>query len=225
MLKNMQLRMSAWFLRKKERWALATLVGNVEEFDRLVAQRIQALSVPIDNYTQNVSSGEMTASVQTCALIWTLCEKLKPRRMLDTGSGFSSWVLRTVAESSGHDSVVWSVDDDQLWLAKTIEFCRHQGLGDDGRMITWETFVVSDEGGFDLILHDLGNRHTRFDTLPTVLDRLSPQGIVILDDFHKHNYRRKAVPMLESRGYVVTPLLNHTLDTFGRYAALARRRD
>jgi len=223
MLKDLRIRMTARFLLREKK-ALATLVGDVEEFERLAAQRMCELSVPLNYYRQNVSSREMTASLQTCAMVWTLCDQLKFTRTLDTGSGFSSWVLREAARSAGLDSEVWSVDDDQSWLTKTIEFCRHQGLVDDGRMMMWEKFVADGVGEFDLILHDLGNRYTRLDTLPIVLDRLSLRGIVILDDFHKNNYRRKAVPLLESRGYDVVPLMNHTLDTLGRYAALARRR-
>jgi hypothetical protein len=47
--------------------------------------------------------------------------------------------------------------------------------------------------------------------------------LLLLDDFHKHWYRIPARRILARAGLTALPLRHHTLDHYGRYAALARR--
>jgi hypothetical protein len=49
------------------------------------------------------------------------------KRLLDLGSGFSSYVLRAYA-AGVPGAVGWSVDDDPAWLEKTRAFLVSEGL-------------------------------------------------------------------------------------------------
>jgi predicted O-methyltransferase YrrM len=173
------------------------------------------------DYCREVSTPEMAVSLRSAALLAALCRLSHPRRILDTGSGFSSFVLRRVAPAS-EPPQVWSVDDDARWLARTAAFLRRHGLP-EGRLLAWEDFVTSGERDFDLIFHDLGRaERIRLDVLPDVCRRLARRGLLLLDDFHKRAYRGAARRILSAAGLAPVPLRHHTLDGFGRFAALAR---
>ena len=189
-----------------------------------LARRISTVRLTIapalEAYGREVSTPDMAISLESATLLAALCELRRPRRVLDAGSGFSSYVLRRF--SSG-DREIWSIDDNEQWLAMTRTYLKQQGVDDD-RLLPWDAFVESDEREFDLIFHDLGAiRTVRSDTLPEVCARLGPDGLILLDDFHKHRYRAHARRILARHGFDVVPLRHHTLDGFGRYAALARR--
>lgn len=194
-----------------------------------LARHIEAIGPAIepilDEYGRGVSSPDMAVSLHSAVLLAALCELRHPRRVLDAGSGFSSYVLRRFAAGNGDGDAaeVWSVDDNEQWLDATRGYLRDKGL-DNERLLPWDQFTRTDEREFDLIFHDLGQtRAVRADTLPEVCARLGPGGLILLDDFHKHSYRARAHEILARDGFEVVPLRHHTLDRFGRYAALARR--
>ena len=66
------------------------------------------LREPYDDYTRNVSHQFWAISLRLATAMLVLCDISKPARLLDTGSGFSSYALRLWAARNG--SEVTSVD-------------------------------------------------------------------------------------------------------------------
>lgn len=52
-----------------------------------------ALEPAFDEYVSTVSSPEMAASLSTVALLTATCSSIDARRVLDAGSGFSTYAL------------------------------------------------------------------------------------------------------------------------------------
>jgi predicted O-methyltransferase YrrM len=141
--------------------------------------------------------------------------------VVDLGSGFTSFVLRTWAASSGAEA--WSVDDSAEWLERTRAYLGEKGVSSE-RLLTWEQ--ASGAGGprgFDLVLHDMGTMETRARTLEAALDLAAPGGVVILDDVHKPEYRAVAKAALEARQLPWYSLKPWTRDGICRYAWMVIR--
>jgi predicted O-methyltransferase YrrM len=165
----------------------------------------------------------MAASLELSVLLTSLCRILHPWRVVDLGSGFSSYVLRLYAAQAKPSPEVWSVDDSAEWLNKTREYLSALGLS-TANLGTWEDFAASGQSGFDLILHDLGNMETRAGALPRVIELGRPGAMIVLDDVHKGTYRRAACAALRRRRLPCWSLRSFTLDRFGRYAWLTETR-
>lgn len=143
-----------------------------------------------------------------------LCDELRPTSILDTGTGWSSFLFRKVCP----DAFVLSVDDNESWLAKTIEFCAQQGVSTDNIVMWRDVDLTALSGHFDLVSHDLGGRQTRVATLPDVIKMTRPGGVLVLDDMHKDDLRRGTEEILMSHGLEWTSLADCTLDCTARYA-------
>ena len=93
-------------------------------------------------YVNTVSSFQMALSLESAALVWALCDERRPAKIVDLGSGFSSFVLRHWAKVSGREVEVWSVDDDAEWLQKSKEFCASTGVSTE-KFSTWAACLVA----------------------------------------------------------------------------------
>ncbi len=173
-----------------------------------------------DHYVANVSSPDMAMSLELAAFLLGLCQAVEPKKILDLGSGFSSFVFRTYAAQCGGQVSVTSVDDSPPWLERTREFLAERGLSTE-RLSDWNSFIKNGRDTFDLIFHDLGSMETRAEALPLVLDMASPAGLVILDDVHKRSYERVVRRVTRRRQVRVFSLRSHTLDKYGRFSSLA----
>jgi len=100
-------------------------------------------------YVSNISRADMAASFELSSLTFQLCLNVKPKKMLDMGSGFSSYVLRTYADEST-ESKVYSVDDDSAWLEKTRNYLRDSKVNTEN-LLTLDNFIQSNEKDFDFI--------------------------------------------------------------------------
>ncbi len=167
-------------------------------------------------YVSQVSSPEMAVSLETACLLAVLCEALEPARVLDLGSGFSSYVLRRAAQR--HAGRVVSVDDDARWLRRSGDFLREQGLAATG-LFEWERFRASTER-FELVFHDLGSMERRREVLPEVLERVAEGGVLVLDDVHKAEYAEAVRALLAGRPHRCLDLRALVQDRFGRHAWL-----
>jgi predicted O-methyltransferase YrrM len=194
------------------------------EFERGRALAAEQLQPAYEQYVNGVSSSDMAVSWETACLIYALAGVLRPREILDLGSGFSSYVLRTYATTADHECQVTSVDDHRHWLKQTENYLAQHGLPTD-RVLHWDDFCQTlPTGRFDLVFHDLGNMDTRAMALPTVLQTLTPTGVLVLDDMHKRRYRQKAERHAESQGWRLLSARTQTLDPIGRYSKIALRR-
>lgn len=169
-------------------------------------------------YTASVSSPEMAVSLNSAILLTVFCENLKPMRLLDTGSGFSSYVLRSYAATTGAE--VFSVDDNEHWLEKTREFLKAHNVSSDNVM-NWKDFSAAQNQPFDLIFHDLGSMPTRSETLGPILNLTKGgSGILFLDDMHKPDYERFVRRTIKNVPCGYWEATAFTLDELGRWAAV-----
>lgn len=199
----------------------ASLRKRFPQIDRPLSNDLQQeLAAEHAEYVASVSTASMAASLETATLLWRLCDAVKPTRLLDTGSGFSSFVLRRWAGEQEY-AAVWSVDDDAQWLERTRAFLASRKLTDRGLM-TWEAFAAQDNGPFDLVFHDMGTMATRIHSLPAVLRRVTPDtGVIVLDDTHNRKYVEAARVELKHCRATVLDAGSWTLDSFRRRATIA----
>jgi hypothetical protein len=173
-----------------------------------------------EEYLASVSRADMAVSLELAAFLSALCDWLRPRKIADLGSGYSSFVFRSYAARAG-DCEVWSVDDDGDWLRRTRDWLEAQSLA-TGNLLLWDDFVREPPRGVDLVLHDLGHMALRARVLDEVLRR-NENAIVVLDDMHKTDYGSFARGRLKGSPWRCLSLRAFTLDGLGRYSELAFR--
>lgn len=171
------------------------------------------------DYVARVSWADHAVSIGTAAVLAQLCERHRPARVLDTGSGFSSYVLRRYAAEHGTEVV--SVDDDADWMRKTAAYLEGHGLADLGELVLWDDFSSAAQGQFDLIFHDLGTFETRVNTMPAIDDLVAPSGLVVYDDVVIPSIRAAARELCAVKGRDYFSLRHITLDEISRYSALS----
>jgi len=171
-------------------------------------------------YVATVSDPVMAVSLELACFLAVGCELLAPRTILDLGSGYSSFVFRRYAALASPTPEIVSVDDDVGWLERTHDYLIKKGMP-TGKLTTWDAFVASGPGRFDLILHDLGTMETRRRTLRQVLGFADAQGVVVLDDVDKPGYGTYARRLVKAAGLRGYSLKSYTLDWLGRYSMLA----
>ena len=148
------------------------------------------------------------------AIAWELVEfldqlmlQLKPKRVLDLGSGFTSFFFRQYPGTE-----VWSVDHDAKWLEVTRDLLEHYDVSDD-RLVLLEEFQF--EGKYDIITIDTG---------PTEMDRVKLfgptkehcSGVIILDDINDVELQAAAREFFKDD--VIFDLKSDVADIYGRYA-------
>lgn len=187
-------------------------------------EQAQQLRPAYETYVASVSRSDMAMSLETATYIRRTVREMKPRRVVDLGSGFSSFTIRSLTRNA-EGMETWSVDDSPEWLEKTGAFLSEKGCS-TGNLATWEELSarLSDHReSFDFVVHDLGNMQFRAQTLPVALQLARPGGIVILDDVHNVVYRSRAAEVLRSQGLRYYNLWRHTRDEFNRHAWLVIR--
>lgn len=165
-------------------------------------------------YTTSVSTRSAAISLETCDFLWKLCNERNPKVIVDTGSGFSSFVLRLWSKDKG--SLVYSFDDSKHWIEKSKAFSAKNGVSIDNFVVWKGEFHIKDA---DILLHDLGNMITRSNTLDTIYKMVKHTGVIILDDLHKANYRESANNFFAKRGYAIKNI-DDTKDEFSRFVGV-----
>lgn len=177
----------------------------------------RAIRLAYQRYVTSVSHPAHAISLQLAFYLWELMEERQPRRVVDLGSGFSSYVFRLYATRRDPTMVVWSVDDDADWLQRTRRFLIEERLPTSGTVL-WDAF---NERGFDCVLHDLGTMDTRQATLSDALSLVHADGVAVLDDLHFVSYRKFVEMGLERHGFTHASVREKTLDMIGRFSWLA----
>jgi len=223
------LRGSLWRLtpwrRRREAASFEALCNNARfaallDYPRL-ARAIEADIRPhYELYTARFNADWMAISLELSVFLMALCRILKPRRLVDLGSGFSSVLLRLYQREASPPPEVWSVDTSPEWLGMTRRILEWQGLPTD-HLATWEEFIGQEPSGFDLVVHDLGSVLTRRRTLRRVLGLTARGGIVVIDDANYGAVRWHAKRTLRRRGIEHHLIGAATRDRYGRYAMLA----
>lgn len=186
------------------------------------AQGIREELLPgYQQYVATISTPASAISLGLAVWVAALVKFSRPLRILDLGSGFSSFVFRHYQRQAKPQPEVWSIDDSPAWLAETRAFLNGQQIAVDCLM-TWEEFCRQDLQPFDFVLHDLGSIPVRTQTLAKVLSLAAPGGIVILDDMQKVPYGIYARKLLKREKFDSFSL-KFLRDEFHRYAFLAIR--
>lgn len=198
----------------RDHWRIARAYPDLE---RKIDLARADLKHAYDDYASTVSTPDWAISLELASVLRTLCEIARPRRVVDLGSGFSSYVLVQYAQA--FDASVVSVDTNPAWLSRTREFLERAGLPVGG-LVEWKNFVAHENLTFDLVLDDLGSVDDRIDTVPAALSLVERGGVAIFDDRHRANLRSAVARECRSRGLEYLSLREVTRDQFGRYAGL-----
>jgi len=186
---------------------------KIQEFVKLILPYYK-------NYVTTTSSEIMAMSFELALFVLALCEITKPKKILDLGSGFSSFCFRYWIKNYSPNSQVLSVDDAPEWLDKTREFLLNNNVQGD-QLITWDELLQGEYGKFDLVFYDFGSFPVRKDSLHTVLDFASHPSMVILEDMHSAEYGLHVKKAIKERKLDSFSLRRYTNDKFTRYAYLA----
>ena len=185
-----------------------------------LAPRLREQLVPFyADYTTSISNDNHAISIHQATFLLAICHMFKPERILDTGSGFSSFVFRTYQRETMPRPLVVSVDDDSLWLERTREYLSGHGLSTED-VVDWDTFQQQDTGTFDLIFYDLGNMILRPRMLRWMLAKAAPGGFTILDDTHKEDYSPVCHNTLAELELKHFSLEEYTKDKYNRFSML-----
>jgi predicted O-methyltransferase YrrM len=172
------------------------------------------------DYVAQISTPDMAASLELASFLDAFCELVRPARVVDLGSGFSSFVLRRYAAQSDRPVEVWSVDDDPAWLDKTRAYLSARSLP-TAHLEPWDEFLKAGHSGFDLVLNDINTPPTREKMIAPSLDRVRPGGVIVFDDIHKPHYRIAVRNSVQGRGHRYYSLQRYTRDRFRRFSGLA----
>ena len=193
---------------------------KIKPFDQLnskmIEQNKEMLRPYYEQYVKEVSHADMATSLELAAFMYSICKLNHYTKLLDMGSGLSSFVFRLYAKENP-GVTVFSVDDDAVWLEKTKDFLRQHQLATDN-IFTLDQFLKSGEEEFDCILHDLNFVEVRINYVELIMKIAKQNGIVIFDDVHKPDYLFALLAKLKgikARVYNVKPV---TLDNYKRFA-------
>lgn len=167
-------------------------LGSYAEVSAPVAQR---LAPAYADYIARVSPDPIAIALPLATFLGVLCEQLRPPRILDLGSGFSSYAFRACSGSAD----VWSIDQSRAWLDKTRAFLG-QHHADTPHLATWDDFIATSPAPFDLVLQDFATLNARLQMLDRVVDLCRPGGLLVIDDMHVPGYRRATLRALDRRG-------------------------
>jgi len=199
---------------------LSKMFPELTNYKRLLQADGFHLKSAYDRYISDISTMDMAVSWETSNFLYTIARKKRPRKILDLGSGFSSYVLRSYSLNVQNKALVYSVDDNDLWLEKTQSFLANNGMPID-RLSTWAHFQKHNRYKFDLIFHDLGSMKMRAKSLPFVLGLLEEGGVVVLDDMHKRDYRPVAKKEISKAGLSLYSGYKYSLDEITRFSEVA----
>jgi predicted O-methyltransferase YrrM len=204
---------------KRDKRRLEKKLPQLRTFSKQSHAAVEDLRSYYDEYILNFSSNDMAISLELAVFLMTLCYLIKPKRILDLGSGFSSFVFRRYQSRTYPRAEIWTIDDNPYWLEQTRIFLSSYDLLDDNLAI-WNAFIQEEQGDFDLILHDLGSMEIREETLTKVITLSRPNGLIVLDDFHKTKYRASVTQKLKHFEFEFYSLRSYTIDKLGRYSIL-----
>lgn len=181
---------------------------------------IKSLLPVYQYYIKHVSNPVMTVSLETASTLFIICEYIAPSRILDLGSGFSSYVFRKYSSLQNGKVTVYSIDDDSYWLGMTRDFLKYQNLSSNN-LILWKSFISNEYHHFDLIFNDIGTMVFREKVLPMVLGFANPKrNVIILDDMQFSTYEKRVKQVLQNFYFRSANLISTTKDEFGRFSAL-----
>lgn len=165
------------------------------------------------NEATKVSVDSGAISLRAAESIWQTLESRLPTRVLDTGSGFTSVLLRLYKAwraGEGHAVDVTSADHDAYWLGQTHRFLAGAELPTENLLVGLDGI----RGPFDLVIHDYAHMAVRQETLPHVWSLVGDGGLLVVDDLHFPAYMAAARALF---GDDLRVLIEKTTDQYGRF--------
>jgi len=185
--------------RQNKDWNL--LLGRypiLESFGSNEIEIATLLKGPHTDYVNNVSSPLISVPLNMASFLYFLSVSFAPKRIIDLGSGFSSFVFHKAINGLPSSCDIISVDDSTFWLEKTRAFLsRHNIQG--CKLMTLDNLLTMPNLSFDLAFLDLGTYEDRMELLPTLLDNMNQKGCIVVDDFHSPGYRKKLHDLIHSK--------------------------
>jgi predicted O-methyltransferase YrrM len=169
-------------------------------------------------YTTSVSTPVMAVSLETAALLWSICEAVRPDRILDLGSGFSTYVFGRWSNERGGARVV-SVDSDEFWLGQTTAWLQSLGVDGPELRLLGDPFPSDN----DVVFLDLGETTTRIGYLADAFASLDGAGVLVIDDMHHHPFGRQVRAGAKWSDMRLFSLRRQARDSYGRFPAVAVR--
>lgn len=197
--------------------------ASLAELESAHLAAMDDLKPSYEAYKRDISPGSSAASLKFAGLVLAVCRIMRPQRVADFGSGYTSYVLRRYQRESNAGVEVTSVDDSGAWLDRTREFLSGQDL-DVGRLYEWSEFAALEDYPFDLSVLDIRPIARRVEMLPKLMRALPERGVVLVDDVHKPHMEQPMLQLAEEHGWTCVSLRDATLDEYGRYAAAVGRR-
>ena len=171
-------------------------------------------------YVRNVSSAGYAISLPLSQYLLNLMDKLKAKKILDLGSGFSSYVLRLKGAE------VWTIDTNSKWLEKTEKFLEMFGEH-NGYFALLENFSFNEQK-FDIVFLDTHPHTDRYKLFEPIKHCCT--GAVVFDDAHSKpkskSWDVEYIDKLEKtfEDWIIINLSKETKDKYGRYAYVALKR-
>jgi predicted O-methyltransferase YrrM len=201
---------------KIHRFSEARRIKVFENLDLEMEQHKKKLRPYYEHYIRDISRADMAASLELAAFIFSLCKINQFKKVLDMGSGLSSFIFRLYAKENPGVNV-FSIDDDAAWLEKTKGFLEHYRL-DTKNMYTLNEFLKKEDKAFDCILHDLNFVEVRINYVEKLMELSKQNGLVIFDDVHKPDYLFALLIKLKNFKSSIYNMKPVTVDSYGRFS-------
>jgi predicted O-methyltransferase YrrM len=163
------------------------------------------------------ATGNYAASSDTALLLAQLAREIKPRSVLELGSGVSTLVLGYALEAYGGGALL-SIEHGEGYAAEVAERLRMHGLAGrvqerlaclepaevDGRRYQWyarDAWAAVPDGSVDMLVVDGPPQAlqplSRYPALPLLAPKLRPGAVIVLDDCGDTRTRRVLDAWLE----------------------------
>jgi len=173
-------------------------------------------------YIKEISSPEMAMSIELAEFLIEYCISNRPSKIIDLGSGFSSYVFRLYKKKYNNDAIIYSVDDNEDWLVKTKKYLEKHQLNYDNLLTLDELQTKQLNGFFDLVLLDLNFVEKRQHYIVYSNELKNKEGNVIIDDVHKVEFLREVKSKAASQNANLYDIRLKTKDQFGRFAIVLK---
>jgi len=171
----------------------------------------EKLKTQLKYYKKHVSDGYVI-NWKTTRFLIKLINTMKPQRVLDLGTGWSSYILRF------GDAEVCSLDTNEKWVEKTRGFLEMHNL-DNGYIGLLEDYALPTEPTYDLVLLDTQPGRERHKLFPVV--KKCCKGIIVFDDWQTWRIREPAIEFFKD--WEILELEERTKDSYDRFIAVAYR--
>lgn len=173
-------------------------------------------------YISTISSNRHAASLSQAVFLYAWCMVSKPKKILDLGSGYSTYVFGLY--KNVHKKIqIDSVDDSSSWMRKTKKFLK-SNKSCIPHFYLWSEFVKMSKKNYDFIFYDLGTMETRAQNISMLLKFMGPSTIVCLDDLHFPVYENVVHNFCINNNLQYYSTRKYTKDKFGRFSYLVMRK-